>query len=180
VRKEAERAGLPTHTKKDSQGLCFLGHVDIHEFLSHYIPLEHGNVLNEAGEIVGSHDGALLYTKGERHGFRIRERTSKTLPHYVTERDIYENTITVSPTPPSTKDNTKIMLDDVHSFGHGIPSRCDAVFRYHGARIPVTFHEGTSGSGILIPDGTVIEYPTSGQIAVLYRGSECVGSGIIR
>ncbi len=46
VRKEAEGAGIPVFDKRDSQGICFLGDVDIKGFLSHYIPLQKGNVLD--------------------------------------------------------------------------------------------------------------------------------------
>src|SRR5690606_13251454 len=49
IRNEAEKAGIPTANKKDSQGVCFLGHIDIPEFLSHYITLVPGNVLDTDG-----------------------------------------------------------------------------------------------------------------------------------
>jgi len=98
VRKLAEEFGLPTASKKDSQGLCFIGKVDVKEFLSHYIKLEVGNVLNENGEVVGTHSGALLFTKGERHGFEInsKNKTPNDMPFFVIDKDVDQNTITVS------------------------------------------------------------------------------------
>lgn len=98
VRNLAEKFGLPTAKKKDSQGLCFIGKVDIKKFLSHYIETKSGNVLNERGEIIGTHPGALFFTNGERRGFVI-DRNNKTpndLPYFVIDKDMDQNTITVS------------------------------------------------------------------------------------
>lgn len=98
VRNLAEKFGLPTATKKDSQGLCFIGKVDIKKFLSHYIETESGNVLNERGEIIGTHPGALFFTNGERRGFVIdhNNKTPNDLPYFVIDKDMDQNTITVS------------------------------------------------------------------------------------
>ncbi|HEY4508180.1 MAG TPA: tRNA 2-thiouridine(34) synthase MnmA, partial [Candidatus Paceibacterota bacterium] len=66
VRRLAKRFGLITADKKDSQGLCFVGKVDMKEFLSHYIKPRKGKVLDENGRVVGEHSGAFFYTIGER------------------------------------------------------------------------------------------------------------------
>src|SRR3990167_4638929 len=76
VRKLAKKFNLPTAEKKDSQGLCFMGKIDVKEFLKHYIKPKRGNVLNEEGEVVGTHDGAMFFTLGERHGFEITQKTA--------------------------------------------------------------------------------------------------------
>ena len=60
VRKMAMRFKLPVAEKRDSQGICFLGAVDLKEFLKHYIKSKKGKVLNEKREIIGWHDGAVL------------------------------------------------------------------------------------------------------------------------
>ncbi len=85
VRKLAKRFGLPTAEKKDSQGLCFVGKVDMKEFLSHYLPQKRGKVLGEDGAVVGEHDGAVFYTIGER-----------LLGRYVVEKDLQKNIVTIS------------------------------------------------------------------------------------
>jgi tRNA-specific 2-thiouridylase len=98
VRKLAEELGLPTASKKDSQGLCFIGKVDVKEFLSHYIETKSGNVLNEKGEVIGTHPGALFFTNGERRGFVIdhKNKTPNDNPYFVIDKDVDQNTITVS------------------------------------------------------------------------------------
>src|SRR3990167_422096 len=76
IRKEAAAAGIPTATKKDSQGVCFLGHIDIKDFLSHYVELLPGEVLNINGEVIGRHDGELRtkLTAGETYETQTRYR----------------------------------------------------------------------------------------------------------
>ena len=66
---------MPVAEKKDSQGICFLGAVDLKEFLKHYIKEKKGKVLNEKGEKIGFHDGAVFHTLGERHGFTITKKS---------------------------------------------------------------------------------------------------------
>lgn len=96
VRKLARKFKLPNAEKKDSQGLCFMGKVDLKGFLAHYLEAEEGNVLDEKGEIIGTHPGALFFTIGERHGFTVNKKTPNGTPYYVTDKDIEQNTITVS------------------------------------------------------------------------------------
>ncbi len=99
VRKLAEKYKLPTATKKDSQGVCFLGPLDMKDFLSHYIEQKKGDVLNVDGEVIGEHDGAVFFTLGERHGFTITKKSPTDTPYYVVAKDIEKNTITVSTSP---------------------------------------------------------------------------------
>jgi len=95
VRHLAKKFGLPNAEKKDSQGLCFIGKVDIKAFLSHYIETKTGQVLNEMGEVIGSHPGALLFTIGERHGFTVTVNSPSSGKYYVIDKDLDRNTITV-------------------------------------------------------------------------------------
>ena len=68
VRAIASRAHLPAARKKDSAGLCFLGSINLHDFLSAYMPLSPGPVLL-GNRLIGEHAGAAGYTIGQRHGF---------------------------------------------------------------------------------------------------------------
>lgn len=96
VRKLAKKFNLPTATKKDSQGLCFIGKVDLKEFLKHFVKTKKGKVLNIEGEVVGEHDGAIFYTIGQRHGFTLSANSNNDERHFVIKKDIRKNTITVS------------------------------------------------------------------------------------
>jgi tRNA-specific 2-thiouridylase len=101
VRKLAKKFGLPNAEKKDSQGLCFIGKVDIKDFLKHYVKKGQkgsvsGDVLNPKGEIIGKHSGSLFLTLGERHGFTITKKTANDGRYYVVAKDLEKNTITVT------------------------------------------------------------------------------------
>lgn len=97
VRALAKELGLPVFDKKDSQGVCFIGHLDMKAFLKEYIQTKPGNVLDSKGEIIGEHDGAVLYTLGERHGFRIFTESTAREPHYIVKKDIASNSLVVLP-----------------------------------------------------------------------------------
>jgi tRNA-specific 2-thiouridylase len=179
VRKEAARAGLPTYTKKDSQGLCFLGHVDMYDFLSHYINLEEGNVLDESGATIGTHRGAVLYTMGQRHGFTT-EHAHIPGPYYVVSRDIEVNTVTVSTAPQNALVVSTVLLTDMNELGTGFgDGKLTAVSRYHGKPVDVTLVVDFDGRGTLSQATDEHHDWVKGQSCVLYRGDECVGSGII-
>ncbi len=180
VRTEAAAAGLSTSTKKDSQGICFLGHIDIPDFLSHYIDLQEGPVLNEKGHTIGTHRGAFVYTTGQRHGFSIADGGGT--PHYVVSRDVVHNTITVSSTPPVSPKESTILLSECNFVGlPPEPERTyDVQFRYHGKPIPatVTLNGKKEAKLTLISSG---EAPSAGQSCVIYEhgGSRCLGGGTI-
>lgn len=179
IRNEAHRAGLITHKKADSQGICFLGPVDIREFLSHYIELTEGPVLDTRGNTIGRHHGALLYTLGQRYGFDIVVKGGDTRPHYVVARDVEKNTLTVTPTQPRTEKGTTITLAHLKQLGHGYTEYMHAVFRYHGTPLRVHLALSPSGNAILTPEESTTDVATPGQLCVLYNGDECCGSGII-
>ncbi len=98
VRKLAEKAGLPVFDKKDSQGVCFIGHLDMKDFLKENIgdKVHAGDVLDMEGDVIGKHEGSILYTIGERHGFTLANNTVNTESHFVVKKDIEKNTITVA------------------------------------------------------------------------------------
>ena len=99
VRKLAKKFNLPVAQKKDSQGICFLGAVDLKEFLKHYIKEKRGKVLNEKGEKIGYHNGVFFYTLGERHGFTITKKNPNDGAYYIIGKDVKKNILYVSQNP---------------------------------------------------------------------------------
>ena len=83
VRRLASDAKLPNAGRKDSQGLCFLGHVDMHAFLKRYIPSKKGPVKDRAGRALGEHDGVWFYTLGQRHGVSANSADTERVRMYV-------------------------------------------------------------------------------------------------
>ena len=71
VREMALRMGLVTATKKDSTGICFIGKRNFREFLSGYLPIQPGNMIDVQGNVLGQHQGIAFYTIGQRKGLGI-------------------------------------------------------------------------------------------------------------
>ena len=181
VRKLAEKFGLPTAIKKDSQGVCMLGDLDLKDFLSHYIPQKPGNVLNDNGEVIGYHDGVTFLTIGERHGFTITKKTPNDNRYYIIAKDIKKNTITVSQKNIDIKNKSnKIFTLDKCSWVSGLPlikNKYTAQIRYHGDFLPCQILE-------ISKDKVTIEFNSatmvaSGQSIVLYDKKICLGGGIV-
>ncbi len=179
IRDEAAKANIPTAAKKDSQGVCFLGHIDIPEFLAHYVSLVPGQVHDETGVVIGVHKGALVYTLGQRHGFTI-DTPDTNRPHYfVTAKNIKTNTITVSTRPPVLCPKDVVTLKSV-VFRKSISPRdiLDAQFRYRQAAFKVEVTSQSDNTlALKILEKT--ETPAAGQSCVLYTDSLCIGGGII-
>lgn len=179
IRAEAQVAGLPVAQKKDSQGICFLGHVDIPEFLSHYIELKTGEVHNTAGEVIGTHAGALVYTLGQRHGFTITESDTNRTPYFVVEKRPEQNVLVVDKQPPTTKASSTLTLTNyVTRQSIEVGEQLEFQIRYRQQPLSGTITAVTPDA-IIIEPTQAIEQPAIGQSCVLYRDSLCIGGGIL-
>jgi len=187
VRALARKFGLPNAEKKDSQGLCFMGPIDMAEFLKHYLKTEKGNVENEHGDVIGTHDGALLYTIGQRHGFFVEKKGANEEPYFVIAKDLVANTITVAHRNSSNITGTRklVQLGSCNRIGDTLVSiddvECLARIRYRGELVKVLWGKETDaeiGAAQVFFDRP-IEGVASGQSLVAYLGEECLGGGIV-
>lgn len=173
VRKLASKYNLPTARKKDSQGVCMLGDLDIKEFLSHYIEEKKGDVLNEKGEVIGYHNGSLFFTLGERHGFTITEKSPEDSRYYIVAKDVEKNTITVS----SDKSGEGFAKDTYTltetNWIEEVEGKLEAQIRYHGEKLPCE----VKGNTVTFEKPLLI---ASGQSVVFYREDRCVGGGVVQ
>jgi len=186
VRKLAKKYKLPNAEKKDSQGLCFVGKVDMKEFLKHFIEEQPGEVFNEKGEVIGHHEGSLFYTLGERHGFVITKKTPDDKPYFVIAKDIEKNILVVSnyittTTTMSDMVNT-VSLKDTNWISR-VPEgdkTYQARIRYRGAlhevQVKVSKDIQAQAEIIFIHEGEAV---ASGQSVVLYDNDICLGGGIV-
>ncbi|MEK7095154.1 MAG: tRNA 2-thiouridine(34) synthase MnmA [Patescibacteria group bacterium] len=179
VRKLAKKFDLPNALKKDSQGLCFIGKIDVKEFLSHYLESKKGSVLNEQGEVIGEHDGAFFYTIGERHGFTITKKSPNDEPQYVISKDVEKNIITVSNKSKEgilPQARTKVKLREVNWNQGKIPENDNLYARSR-------YREKLQKIKIVDEKNVEFENPQStlspGQSLVVYKGDVCLGGGII-
>jgi tRNA-specific 2-thiouridylase len=71
LRRIARDARLPTHAKKDSTGICFIGERDFREFLGRYLPARTGEIRDPDGVVIAEHPGVFYFTLGQREGLNI-------------------------------------------------------------------------------------------------------------
>jgi len=112
VRALAKKFKLPTATKKDSQGICFIGQVDVKEFLKTVIKTKSGKIVNQEGKVLGNHEGAWFYTIGQR---RVAGLAGQTEPLYVIGTDIKKNLVIVG--PDSATYGKAVILENLHLIG---------------------------------------------------------------
>jgi len=92
VRKIARKAGLPNAERKDSQGICFVGKVNMADFLEKKIKPKRGLVKDTSGKILGEHKWVFYYTIGQRKWLDIWGQEE---PIFVVKKDLEKNEIIV-------------------------------------------------------------------------------------
>lgn len=177
VREQARKFGLSTAEKKDSQGICFVGKVGIKEFLQQFVKTVPGNIIDDKGDVVGEHDGALFYTIGQRHGLKV----GGGLPYYVVSKDMPKNEVYVT----TDLQDERLWKDQLTlASPHWInqpPTDGDNYTVRTRYRADLVKAESVSNEGdnwqIKLADE--VRAITPGQSAVIYEGDRVVGGGIV-
>ncbi len=153
------------------------------EFLKKNIETKSGSVLDVNGNVIGEHDGAILYTIGERVGFKAFKTGSDDKAMYILSKDVSKNTITVTEnnllTGESTENNHGVKVAQLVSVNWntkktGDTTNLKARVRYRQEKQDCTFNLSTSQ--VTFSKAQVL---ASGQSVVLYSGERCLGGGII-
>lgn len=176
VRELAREFNLPVSEKKDSQGLCFVGTIDVKTLLKNYIEEKKGDVKNELGEVIGYHNGVTFFTIGERHGFTITKKTIEDKPYFVISKNFEDNTLIVSNKAPHEKEGNIISLEKVNwtkEIKKGETYEARARYRASLAKVEIINEKEVK---VISRDLTA----TPGQSLVLYDRDLCIGGGIIR
>ena len=171
TRELAKRFKLPVATKKDSQGICFLGSVSVEDFLRNEFGSEEGEAVDVEGKVVGNHDGVLLHTLGER----VALTDAEPGPWYVVGKDIEKRELVVSRTSAALPSNPSIELRETNWFSDA-GGTVTAQYRYHGPVVEGMLSEDRSRFTPTVP---LTEPVAAGQSLVIYRDTECIGGGII-
>jgi tRNA-specific 2-thiouridylase len=178
VRKLALKFKLPTATKKDSQGICFIGKVGIKDFLITELgPQKPGPVIDDQGNTLGKHDGAIFYTIGQRHGLDI----GGGLPYYVTGKDMEQNIVYVSTNlnhEQLWKKSLNITQFHFTYPGYDVSSKTMQVRTRYRAKL-INCRLKVNGSEATAELDDPVRAITAGQSAVFYDQGFCVGGGII-
>ncbi len=150
VREIARKQNLPTAERKDSQGICFVGKVDLPTFLQQQLEPKPGNVIEIPatfsekkkqlevseenyrklcfsfpykpwnGKVIGEHQGAHFYTIGQRKGLNIGGHKD---PLFVLGTDVKRNIVYVGEGqnhPGLHRKGLFVAHDDMHWIRHDL------------------------------------------------------------
>ncbi len=183
VRALARDAGLATHDKKDSTGICFIGERPFREFLAGFLPARPGIIRSADGQELGRHDGLMFYTLGQRQGLGIGgRRDAGDAPWYVAAKDLGTNELVVVQGDHPLLYSRELLtgppswIGTPPRFRDGM--RCTARVRYRqedqGCRVTA------AGDGRLqVVFDSRQRAVAPGQYAVFYDGERCLGGAVI-
>jgi tRNA-specific 2-thiouridylase len=183
VRRLAESAGLPTHAKKDSTGICFIGEQRFRQFMRNYLPARPGDIRTTDGIVIGRHEGAAYYTLGQREGLGIGGvRGAAEGPWFVVGKDVERNELIAA----QGHDHPLLMsvtlvarsLSWLGDEAPRAPLRCTAKTRYRQADQICTV-TACDDDAVSVEFEQPQRAVTPGQSVVFYAGSRCLGGGVI-
>jgi len=178
VRQIAEDNGLLAAKTPDSQDLCFLAGTSRHDFLAKHggLRVRPGDIVNTSGELLGHHDGAHLYTVGQRKGLGV----SLGVPTYVVSVDAKQNLVVVGSREDLLQSN--VALGAVKLWRNGarvnrvrLRSKQQPLACLMGEELSAGSHKRSSLYLQDSPEGGV----APGQSAVLMSDDRVVGVAII-
>ncbi len=178
VRRMCAERGLGIENKPDSDGICFIGPVGLRTFLLDTLERRAGDVVEwETGVVLGHHDGAFLFTVGQRRGLDLGGGPAR----YVVSTDVQANVVYVTADPhcPALWTDSQA-LEDCRWICGELPVAGTYLVRtrHTGQLREVALRPGEDGSCTLTyPEKVRTVAP--GQSAVIYDGEVCLGGGII-
>jgi tRNA-specific 2-thiouridylase len=182
VREHAEKKGFNNFNKKDSVGICFIGERNFKNFLKDYLPSKPGNIVSEGGRKIGTHDGLMFHTIGQRKGLKIGGGNgSNSNAWYVIEKDIDHNELIVGQGhdhPLLYKKNIKVSKLHWINDETKKSSELSAKIRYRAEDQKCSITELKDGQALIefeIPQFAI----ANGQSVVFYSGEICLGGATI-
>ncbi|RAJ98907.1 tRNA 2-thiouridine(34) synthase MnmA [Aliidiomarina maris] len=183
VRKIAEAQDLVTHDKKDSTGICFIGERKFKDFLQQYLPAQPGDIVSVDGTVLGSHQGLMYHTLGQRKGLHIGGLADASEdPWYVVDKDVAANQLVVAQGKNHPRLFSRgLIAKQLHwvareALHEGLA--CTVKTRYRQQDIPCQIKVIDQDTIEVMFDAPVAAV-TPGQSAVFYSGDVCLGGGII-
>lgn len=183
VREMAKSAGLITHSKKDSTGICFIGERKFQAFLSEYLLAKPGKIQTSEGEVIGEHQGLMFYTLGQRQGLKIGgKQGAEEKPWYVAGKAMKTNRLIVV----QGHDHPLLFTQTLHCnhlhWVSGKPPgesfKASAKIRYRQTEQPCQVKRIDSDHYQV--DFEVPQWAaTPGQSIVFYQDDICLGGGVI-
>lgn len=189
VRAIAQKYDLITANKKDSTGICFIGERKFKDFLQQYLPAQKGDIYTDDGIKIGTHDGLMYYTIGQRGGIGIGGVANRPEePWFVLHKDLTNNRLIVG----QGHDHAMLQSDELTAYkldwGIAPPAqifgkqgfRCTAKTRYRQPDQDCTvFALDETGDKVKVVFDEAQRAVTQGQSVVFYDGGICLGGGVI-
>lgn len=189
VRAIAQKYDLITANKKDSTGICFIGERKFKDFLQQYLPAQKGDIYTDDGIKIGTHDGLMYYTIGQRGGIGIGGVANRPEePWFVLHKDLTNNRLIVG----QGHDHAMLQSDELTAYkldwGIAPPVqifgkqgfRCTAKTRYRQPDQNCTvFALDETGDKVKVVFDDAQRAVTQGQSVVFYDGDICLGGGVI-
>ena len=196
VRQIAKSLNLSTAEKKDSQGICFIGAINVGQFLRSEISAKPGDVIGPNNQVIGRHDGAVYYTVGQRHGFKLTNtkvlsalyKEASIPPLFVVEKDVENNLIIVGEADDPRLYKTEMIVSDLNWISGRDASACvstdgktTAQIRYRQQPIAIEHIQPLSTDHLKLKIKFLrpIRAVASGQSIVFYQEDQMLGGGII-
>jgi tRNA-uridine 2-sulfurtransferase len=178
VRAEAAALGLSVAAKPDSHDICFIPDGDTRAFLSARLGARPGPIVDQAGAVVGAHEGAFGYTVGQRHGLGLNRPAADGQPRYVLELRPSSNTVVVAGAAALSTDEIRaarpVWSDGRERYGS---FECIVQLRAHGTAISAIVE--VDGSDVRAVLTTPQRGVAAGQALVMYDGDAVIGSATI-
>lgn len=178
VRAMAEKAGLVTHDKKDSTGICFIGKRKFKDFIQKYIPKTRGTFITTEGKILGEHEGAAYYTIGQRKGLGIGGPGDAW---FVVDKNIQTQEVTLV----QGEDHPLLYKPSLYASDLSwidappeLPFACKAKIRYRQPDEPCTI-ESIENNRAFVTFQRPQRAVTPRQSIVFYKDNICLGGGLI-
>lgn len=170
VRAIAKQAKLANADRPDSQGICFIGKINLKTFLAQKIKTKKGDILDTKGYKLGQHDGVWYYTIGQRKGLNLANG-----PWFIQQKDLQNNILIVAKEGDGALYSKKIHITKLHWLGakYTLPIKAKAKIRYR-----------QEDQDVIIDDG-VINFAqaqkgvASGQIVAIYKNQALIASATI-
>jgi tRNA-uridine 2-sulfurtransferase len=183
LRQIAQQAGLLTHDKKDSTGICFIGERKFRDFLQQYLPAQPGDIVDEENNVIGQHNGLMYYTLGQRKGLGIGGiKNSAELAWYTLYKDMENNRLVVGQGENNPRlFHNQLQASQLHwvsATPPATPFTCKAKVRYRQTDQPckiVQLDNQQCTVEFTQPQRAV----TPGQSIVFYQDDVCLGGGVI-
>jgi len=186
VRGIADKAGIPSAYRPDSQGICFVGEINIPQFVASRLPEKQGDVIFK-DKIIGRHKGIQFFTIGQRKGLddpKLQQNLAKIYKNkdvpslYIQKIKALKNQIIIGEEKNLYRDS--MIVSNIHWITNNKPKNKDisVQIRYQHKAVLVKIKEKNKDK-LDVEFSKPVRAVTPGQSAVFYQDHEMLGGGII-